>query len=133
MKLQRIIAVLVVIIIIGIAIFLQVLIRSEKRHNSRNLQSTGRYLVSLIAMNSIKDFSDEKRAFFLRTLTEYTSSEGIVYFFIHDNTGKTIASLAPGNIQAQIPAEVQVKSLLAKGSTEQTFKIVGINEQIFEL
>jgi len=108
------------------------LTRQEEESKIQNLRSNGIHLVNLIALFPIKDFETAKRDFLLRTLSEYTSQEGLIYLFIHDNTGKPIISFAPGNTSSQIPEHVKMQSLFTMGLAEQSFKTAVSGEIVYE-
>ena len=111
MKLSRIGVGLFLLFLIGITIFTRILIKQEEKRNVQNMMNKGNYLVSLIALHTIGNFAAERGEFFLRTLTQYTSYEGLAYFFVEDHKGQAIISFAPGNIASQIPRDIQMKSL----------------------
>ena len=132
MKTSRIGIAVFVLFVIGISIFTRILIQQEKRYKIEDTLNKGTYLVSIISLYPIRDLERDKRNFFLRTLTEYTSYEGLVYFFIHDHTGHRVVSLAPSDLASKIPNDIQVKSLYTMGLTKQTFKVSGSGHTIYE-
>jgi signal transduction histidine kinase len=132
MRFKRIGIALLVFILVGIAIFTQILIRQEEKANSRDMQGKGNQIVSLIALHSIHDFEGGKRDFFIRTLMEYTSHQGLVYCFINDLNGKPIVALTPGNLGSEIPNYIQTKSFAAMGLTHQSFTTMGSGHKIYE-
>jgi len=132
MKTSRIGIAVFVLFVIGISIFTRILIQQEKRYKIEDTLNKGSYLVSIISLYPIRDLERDKRNFFLRTLTEYTSYEGLVYFFIHDHTGHRLVSLAPSDLASKIPNDIQVKSLYTMGLTKQTFKVSGLGHTIYE-
>jgi len=132
MKFKKIGIALLVFILVGIAIFTQLLIRQEEKASTRDIQSKGNQIVSLIALHSIHDFEGDKRDFFIRTLMEYTSYQGMVYCFINDRNGKPIVSLTPGNLGSEIPNHIQTQSLAAMGLIHQPFKTIGSGHEIYE-
>jgi len=132
MKLQRIGIVLLVLCVIGVSIVSTALIRYEKRTRSRDIVNKGRYLVTLIALHSVKDFDGNKRPFFLRTLHDYIASEGLAYCLIHDQNGKPFMVLDPYKLVSRIPQDVGLRSLHTMGLTEQTFRTSNSNDTIYE-
>jgi two-component system phosphate regulon sensor histidine kinase PhoR len=132
MKIQRIGIAILVIFLIGIAIFTQSLTQYEQKSRTREILQKGNYLVSLIALHPIDYFNGSKRAFFNKTIAEYVSSEGLVYLIIHDHSGSPLVSLAPRDLVAKIPRDVQMKSLYMNGLTQQTYKMIGSNYTINE-
>jgi len=132
MKPDRIGIALFAIFIVGITILTLNLKQQDEKHNAQGLVSQGNYLVSLISLYPIMEFKAEKRDFFLRTLTEYTSQEGFVYLFIHDHTGNALVSLAVKDLASKIPKDIQANSLFTAGLTKQRFQIIGSNDTIFE-
>ncbi len=117
---------------LGIAILAQVLTQQEQKQQTQRLLSQGSYLVSLIALHRTDDFTGNKGDFFLRTLTEYVSAEGLVYCFIHDHTGSLLASLGRHDLVSKIPTDVQRESLLTSGFSTQTFLLKGPDLTIYE-
>lgn len=132
MKPPRIGVTLFVFVLIGIIIFAQILIRQEEKYKKQDLLDKGNYLASLVSLHPIEDFRGNKRDFLLRTLTEYTTYEGLAYFFVHDNAGLPIVSLAPNDVASKIPNDIQMASLNAMGLTKQTFKDYKSQGTIYE-
>jgi signal transduction histidine kinase len=132
MKSKRTVIALLVFTITGMAIFTQILIRQEEKAVRRDIQSKGNQIVSLIALHSIHDFEGDKRNFFIRTLMEYTSNQGLIYCFITDQHRKPIVSLNLGNLEAKIPNYVQTKSLAAMGLIHQPSENIVSGTRIFE-
>jgi signal transduction histidine kinase len=132
MKPPRIGVTLFVFVLIGIIIFAQILIRQEEKYKKQDLLDKGNYLASLVSLHPIQDFRGNKRDFLLRTLTEYTTYEGLAYFFVHDNAGLPIVSLAPNDVASKIPNDIQMASLNAMGLTKQTFKDYKSQGTIYE-
>ncbi len=132
MKVQRIGVLLIVLCLISISIVSTALIRYEERKRARDMVDKGRYLVSLIALHSIKDFQGDKRSFFLKTLHDYISSEGLAYCLIHDHTGEPFVALDPYGLVSDIPQDVQLRSLHMTGLTHQTFHASHSDGTIYE-
>ena len=124
MKSKKISIALLVFILVGIAIFMQILIRQEEKAILKDIHSKGNQIVSFIALHSIHDFEGDKRNFFIRTLMEYTSYQGLAYCFINDQNGKPIVSLNPGNLGSEIPNYIQTNSLAAMGLIHQPFETI---------
>jgi signal transduction histidine kinase len=123
---------LLAIFIIGVTILTLNLKQQDEKQKIQEILSKGNYLVSLISLYPIMEFESDKRDYFLRTLTEYTSKEGFVYLFIHDDTGKALVSLSSGDISSKIPSNIQVKSITATRLLKQNFEVVGSKDRIFE-
>jgi len=132
MKIPRLGIVLIAFVLIGIAIFGLILIQQEKEYKIQDLLDRGSYLASLIALHPTEDFKGEKQDFFLRTLTEYTSYEGFVYCFIHDQSQQPFVSLAPNDLTSNIPHDVQAASLQAMGLSKQSFQLNGTKSTFYE-
>ena len=132
MKFQKIGIALLVIIILGTAIFAHILIRQEEKANIKDIQSKGNQIVSLIALHSIREFEGDRGDFFLRTMMESAFDQGLVYCFINDRTGKQLISLDSGKLGPEIPDHIQIKSLAAMGLTHQFFKDGGSQDTIYE-
>lgn len=132
MKIQRIGILLLVLCVIGISIISSTLVRYEKRKRTRDIRNKGNYLVTLIGLHSIKDFEGDKRAFFLRTLHEYISCEGLVYCLIHDHNGEPFVMLDPYNLVSSIPRDVQIRSIYTAGLQHQTFQTGDSDQTIYD-
>ena len=132
MKFSRIGLALLVFIMVGTAVFTRILIQQEEKESIKEILSKGNRIVSLIALHSIRDFEDERRACFLRTLVEYTSSQGLVYCVINDQTGQQIVSLFPHNSGSQIPNDIQTDSLAVMELTHQVFKAGESGDTIYQ-
>jgi two-component system phosphate regulon sensor histidine kinase PhoR len=123
---------LLVLILVGIAIFTHILIRRERRTGLKDLHSKGNQIVSLIALHSIHDFEGGKRDFFIRTLMEYSYNQGLVYCYINDRNGKPIVHITPDNLGPEIPHRTQGRSPADKGLTLQPFNTIGSDHKIYE-
>ena len=84
MKSRGIYLVLLPLFLGGIILLGGVLIHQEKRQQQEKLFDQGNYLVNLIALHPITDFTGEKGNYILRTIREYISPNGLVYCLIHD-------------------------------------------------
>jgi two-component system phosphate regulon sensor histidine kinase PhoR len=118
--------------LVGIAIFAHTLIQHEENKRIRDLRHKGNYLVSLMALHPMEDFSTNRRDFIVKTLAEYVTSEGLVYCIVHDQTGAPLLSLAHREVVDQIPPDVKQRSLYVNGLIHQTFKIKGTDDLINE-
>ena len=116
----------------GIASFTRILIEYEQKNRVQDILNKGNYLASLIALHPVSEFDGEKRDLFLRTLTEYVTCEGLAYCMIHDQTGRSLFELTPSELVSKIPTDIQTKSLYTMGLTNQTFKISGPENTVYE-
>ena len=132
MKARGIYFILLTFFLIGIVSFVGVLIQQEKRQQTKKLFNQGNYLVSLIALHPINDFTGEKGNYILRTVREYISPDGLVYCLIHDQSGGLLASLGARDLVTGIPQEVRTQSLFASGLTTQNFRVGGSGLPIHE-
>jgi len=121
-----------VLILLSLAIFLQLLIRTEKKAVIKDLYSKGDHIVSLLSLHSIKDFEGAKRDLLINTLMHSDLHKGIAYCFIHDQNGKPLVSLDLNPIASEIPYNIQVNSLAAMGLVHQFFKPIESNINIYE-
>ena len=78
MKTKAINVLLVLVILTGLAVVLHYQIRTEEKERVRNIYIKGKHLASLIALHPISAFEGDQN-YFLRTLVEYSSKEGLVY------------------------------------------------------
>jgi len=121
LKLSRFSIFLFIFVLMCMFVIAHILIRQEKKYKLGDLLDRGNHLISLISLHPLNDFQGDKRDFFLRTLTESTTYEGLVYFYIHDARKIPIVSLTPDKIASEIPDDVQMASLNAMGLKKQTF------------
>ncbi len=120
------IAVLFIVSIILLSRFLSL---QEEKENINAIRDKGANFVNLIALYPIMDSPPEKRAFFLRTVI---SNRELLYLVIHDKAGRPIVNLAPGNILADIPAEIQTYSLNSLEVTTQRFQLKDLKANVYE-
>ena len=132
MKIHRMAIVLTVFVLIGIAIFGIILARQERESKRQDMLERGRYLTGLIALHPTKDFKGGKQDFFLRTLTENTSSEGFLYCYVHEQSPQPFVSLALKDLTSEIPHDVQAASLQAMGLNQQTYQLRGTKSTLYE-
>ncbi len=111
---------------------MRILIQDEQKKMIQETLNKGYYLAGLISLHPLSAFNGDKRDFFLRTLTENVSSEGLAYFMIHDRTGEPILSLAPQDLVSEIPGNIRTKSIFTMGLTRQTFQIHEKGQTIYE-
>ena len=55
-----------------------------------------------------------------------------MYLLVHDLTRHRIVSLAPKDLLAKIPKNIEISSLYATGLTQQTYKLNGSELTIYE-
>jgi len=132
MKISRFGLATIVMFLVGIAIFAHTLIQHEENKRARDLRHKGNYLVNLMALHPMEDFYTGKREFIVKTLAEYVTSEGLVYCFVHDQTGAPLLSLAHREVVDKIPPDVEQRSLYVNGLVHQTFYIEGTDNIINE-
>lgn len=132
MKVQRIGILLLVLGFIGVSIVFATLVRYEQRKRTRARVNKGGYLVTLIALHSIRDFAGNKRSSFLKTLHESIASEGLAYCIIHDHTGDPFVILDPYKLVSRTPEDVRMRSIYTMGLTHQTFETIGSGDTIYE-
>jgi signal transduction histidine kinase len=125
-------AALVLLLLVGGMIIMGIMSRQEEKQNIQDILKKGNYLVSLISLHSLGDFQGEKGRFFLRTLTEYVSPEGLAYCIIHDGTGRRVVSLAPDELMNKIPDKIKMMSLANNGLTNASFELNGSDGRAYE-
>ena len=123
---------ILIISMMGMFAFSRILDRHDKKYKTIDLMNKGNSLASLLALHSLDDFNGKRRDFFLRTLTEYITSEGLVYFLIHDSNGRSLLSFVPSDLAGQIPLDIETKSLFSMGLMKQTFQINGLENPVYE-
>jgi len=80
----------------------------------------------------MKDLSGDKSDFFLRTLAEYVSSEGLVYCFVHNRHGHSIISFAPHELASKIPHDIQKSSLFTRGLIKNAYTLSETGNTYYE-
>ena len=91
MKTKIINVLLVLVILTGLAIVLHYQIRTEEKERIRDIYIKGKHLVSLMALHPISAFEGDQN-YFLRTLVEYSTKEGLVYCNISKADGVRLVS-----------------------------------------
>jgi PAS domain S-box-containing protein len=110
-------------LLLGMAFLAQNLVGIDRKNRIQDLVNKGNYLVNLIALHPMKDFNGQKSDFFLKTLSECITSEGLVYCFVHDREGQILVSFIPKEIAPKLPPDIETKSLFTAGLTRQVFDI----------
>jgi signal transduction histidine kinase len=123
---------LMIVFLAGIGSFARILVAREQRNRIQETVNKGSYLTSLVALQPIADLNQKRKSFFLRTLTEYVSPEGLVYCFVHDREGNPLLSLAPQGLSGKIPREIEMKSRHASELTKQDFAITDTKDLYYE-
>ena len=121
-----------IVFLAGIGSFARILVAQERRNRIQETVDKGSYLTSLVALQPIAELNQKGKSFFLRTLTEYVSPEGLVYCFVHDREGNPLLSLAPQGLSGKIPPEIEMKSLHASELTKQGFAIKDTKDLYYE-
>lgn len=121
-----------ILVILGIVLSAQVLVRQEEKKNGQEILDKGTYLVSLVSLYPLKDFAPDKRTFFLRTLAEYTSYQGFMYLFIHGEGGGALISIASPEISSAIPETVRARSIYTTTLLRQSYRPQGASYTVHE-
>ncbi len=132
MKIPRIGWALVVLLVASVLLMANLLIRQETRIKLQEFQDKGTYLINLMALYPINDYKTARRELLMRTISENISNEKLLYFLVHDQSGKIVISMAPDNVTSLVPPEVQTASLYEMATTKQQFKMVGTGEPVYE-
>jgi len=131
-KIPRIGYALLILLVAGIMLMTHTLTQQEARGKLRDFQNKGAYLVNLMALYHIGDYETPQRSLLMRTISENISSEGFLYLFVHNGRGKAILSMAPSDLAAQIPREVETAALFSQAMTKQSFKVGGNGHVVYE-
>lgn len=116
----------------GTTIFMMNLSQRGEKQAARQIMAKGNQLISLIPLFPMTQFQSQGGKFFLRTLIEYDTDKDIAYFFIHDNTGKSIAGLTAGGAAYPIPEVVSIRAINTMQLLNQTFILKGTKDKIVE-
>ena len=131
-KFGLILIALLVLFSIGTGFIMRTIISDERKKLVRDTLNKGNYLASLISLHPLSSFGGHKRDFFIRTLAEHVSSEGLVYCMIQDQKGEELLSFAPKSFRYKIPDNIEMKSINATGLTSQVFNLGDNKETIYE-
>jgi PAS domain S-box-containing protein len=123
---------LLVLFSLGTGLFMQILMADEKKKLVRDTLNKGNYLASLISLHPLSSFDGYRRDFFVKTLADHVSAEGLVYCMIHDQKGDELLSFAPQSLISKIPGNIQMKSIHATGLTNQVFNLGENKKTIYE-
>jgi len=82
---------LIVLIFSGLFIMINFQIRTEEQERVQEIYAKGNHLVSLIALQPLATF-EKDHDFFVRTLMEYSTKEGLAYCHIVDRSGAPLVS-----------------------------------------
>lgn len=124
--------VLFIFLLIGSTVFIRHLLLQEEKDKRSDILDKGIQLVSLISLHPVEDFTTHKRDFFFRTLMENPSHTGIVYCFVHDCTGKVLASFVSSELADKMPNEIHTRVLPTMELTKQIFYEPGSGQTIYE-
>jgi PAS domain S-box-containing protein len=130
-RLPKIPLAIVVLFFLGIALSAQMLVKQEERKNLQDTLDKGTYLVSLISLYPLDDFTPERRSFFLRSLAE-TTSQGLLYLFVHNEKGQSLLSVAPGDFSGRIPDTVLTRSINTMSLIHQSYRPPGLPYTVHE-
>jgi PAS domain S-box-containing protein len=82
---------LMLLVLTGIFIVLSYQMRIEEKKRIKDIVAKGKHLVSLIALQPTSTFKQDQQ-YFLRTLMEYSTKEGLVYCYIANQDGTPFIS-----------------------------------------
>lgn len=123
---------LFIVLFLGIIIITKFQLKQEEKDKRKDVLDNGLQMINLISLYPIKDFKTDKRDFITRTLINNSVDSGLVYCYIHDHTGKVIASFTMSDLVENSPYEVQTSSLATMGLTKQTFNEPGSGKIFYE-
>ena len=120
-KIPKIGIAIIILFAAAITLSAQLLIRQEAKKNVQDIQDKGTYLVNLVALYPFKGFAPEERGYFLKTLAEQTLNQGLLYLFVYDKAGQRYVSLAPADVAARIPDDIQLRAIYTSTLVQQTY------------
>jgi len=123
---------LFIVLFIGIIVITKIQLKQEEKYKRKDVLDNGLQMINLISLYPIKDFETDKRDFIYRTLINNSFNSGLVYCYIHDHTGKVIASFTMSDLVNNSPYEIQTSSLATMWLTKQTFNEPGSGKTIYE-
>ena len=123
---------LFIFLLIVITFFTRFQLRQEEKSKRKVILYQANQLVSLITLHNINDFETDKKDFLLKTIMENNFHTGLVYCFVHDHTGKVLASFASNELVNKIPNEIRTRSFSEMMLTKQTFYDPGSGQTIYE-
>ncbi len=120
-------------LVVGIIIITNFQLKQEKKDKKKDVLNKGVQLINLISLHPIKDFNNtDRRDFFFRNLVRSSSDSGLVYCYVHDQTGKVVASLITSDLVHNSPNEIKVRSLSSRLLIKQTFYESGSGKTVYE-
>jgi signal transduction histidine kinase len=131
-KMPKVALAIGILVLVGIVLSAQVLVRQEEKKNGQEIVDKGTYLVSLVSLYPLKDFAPDKRTFFLRSLAEYTSYQGFMYLLVHGEGGGALISIASPEVSSAIPDSVRTRSIYTTTLLRQSYRPAGASYTVYE-
>jgi len=129
---------LILLIFSGLFIVINFQLRTEEKERVQEIYAKGNHLVSLIALQPMATF-EKDHDFFVRTLMEYSTKEGLAFCHIVDRTGTTLvsfmlpqANMAINNNQMSNPVKAAGLAFPSFEMTESGARLYEFSKPIFE-
>lgn len=129
-QLKWIYTALLVLLAAGAVSFLRIESKNDRDRYKQELINRGNHLVSLMALFPVNEY-EVKKDMLLKTLSEHFLSQGLVYCFVQDISGKNIISLESGKGFSNVPADIRLKSGQTAGLLNQEFN-AGKDDVVYE-
>lgn len=131
MKKKIINILLLLVIFTGLAVVLNYQIRIEEKERIKDIYSKGMHLVSLIALQPISSFDGDQN-FFLRTLMEYSTKEGLIYCYIVKRDGTPLVSFLLPQAGNVIEQHLKTSTVSSTGLVSHSYELEGEGGRIYE-
>ena len=120
------------IILAGIALFTHIHIKNNKIELRQELVDRGNNLATLISLYPVSELTKEKKDYFLKTLSEDFTSQGLVYCVIHSNQENNILELSTEGLLNKVPDDIRLRSENTRRLINEAYSIGNTDNAICE-
>ncbi len=122
---------LILLIFSGLFVITNFQLRTENKERVQEVYTKGNHLVSLIALQPMATFEKE-HDFFVRTLMEYSTKEGLAYCHIVDRSGATLVSFRLPQVNLAIKNDQNSSRVKAAGLVFSPFEFTDNDARLFD-
>ena len=120
------------IILAGIALFTHIHIKNNKIEFRQELVNRGNNLATLISLYPVSELTQEKKDYFLKTLSEDFTAQGLVYCVIHSNKENNILELSTEGLLNKVPDDIRLRSENTRRLINEAYSIGNKDNAICE-
>jgi PAS domain S-box-containing protein len=131
LKTKTINFVLMLLILTGLFIVLSYQMRIEEKDRIKDIYAKGKHLVSLIALQPTSTFKHDQQ-YFLRTLMEYSTKEGLTYCYIVNQDGTPFLSFILPQSSQIIQNHLKTSTTNMTGMVYPPYEIDDAGGRIYE-